>query len=194
MGIIDVFVMETNSVSETRQMVENIAGRWHGEVEKGCDFRLNFRTIFPHRYNPNPMFAAKARQEAFTCEGSEIFILTDNDMLPFNAEHIKIGIEAITDSPDFAILSAWPEPHWIDSIELPGRTAINNDHVLEAYSVGGFRFCRKIPELIAPLDDRKGYDGVFCRHLWDAHQKRVGYLKHSKAFHLGAHCTELWKD
>jgi hypothetical protein len=137
---------------------------------------------------------SEAGQAAFTEEGSDIFILTDDDMLPFTAEQVKSGIEEIEKRTDFAILSAWPEPHVMVPIELPGRQAVEDSEVMETYSCGGMRFCRKIPGLVAPELYVKGYDGVFCRHLWSEHGMRVGYLKNTRAFHLGAHCTTLWKD
>jgi hypothetical protein len=191
---IDVFVMGTPYNGELRSAIEFASNSWAFSVSKLIDIEFKFIPISPMRKPYGDRFPVGIRQEAFTCEGSEIFILTDSDMIPFSAEQVKMGINALKARPDFAILSAWPDPHDMISIDLPGRKAINDDEIMETYSVGGWRFCRKVPGLVAPEDSRKGYDGVFCRHLWDEHRMRVGYLKKSRAFHLGAHCTTLWKD
>ena len=102
-------------------------------------------------------------------------------MLPFTADQVEFGLKAIESFGGYAILSAWSEPAKFAKIDLPDRETQENESLLETYSVGGFRFCRKIPELVAPQELVKGYDGVFCRHLWKEHGYRVGYLKKSRA-------------
>lgn len=188
---VDLFVMDTDHCSAIRRKVEEVAAHWWSSIEQQLDIKFNLHHM-DRRGRTKLEFAYDARQEAFTCPGTDIFILTDNDMLPFSGEHIKAGLDSIRENFQFAILSAWPEPHTFVPIELPQRVAINDHELMETYSAGGFRFCRKVPGLEAPQKLVTGYDGVFCRHLWSEHGKRVGYLKGSRAFHLGAHCTTLW--
>lgn len=192
--IIDVFVMDTLKKSPTRSRVETVAAVWWCSATKDLPFRVNLTHIRPNESVNGYEFAINARQMVFTCPGSDLFILTDNDMLPFSADHVAKGVETIRNNPEFAILSAWPDPHDFRKIALQDREPIETDKILETYSCGGMRFCRKVPGLSAPGDQVKGYDGVFCRHLWSEHGMRVGYMKQSRAFHLGAHCTTLWVD
>ena len=186
--MIDFFIMETRPHNEYRDHIESVSNRWI----RGMGFRP---ILITPREKIDPLqFQIDARQQVFTSGGSEIFVLSDNDMLPFDEEHIQIGIQQITDNVEFAIISAWPDPHRIMCIDLPGRDAIENESLLESYAVGGLRFCRKVPGLKSPQVLKKGYDGVFCRHLWSEHGLRVGYSKVSRAFHLGANCTTLWTE
>jgi hypothetical protein len=201
MKTIDMFVMGSHGhlVDPDRGYIFAASQRWNSAIarelkELGIEIelvRMKSSPVFPCT---REQFPIRARQAVFTEEGSDIFILTDDDMLPFTAEQVKAGIEEIEKRTEFAILSAWPDPHTMISIGLPGREAVNDDEVMETYSCGGMRFCRKVPGLVAPESYVKGYDGVFCRHLWSEHGMRVGYLKNTRAFHLGAHCTTLWKD
>jgi len=185
--MIDYFVMEDYPNTIYRQDVHHVCNHWREATNP--ELNVNF---IDFNKDEQLQHAIDVRQRVFTCEGSDIFILTDSDMLPFTKEQVELGIETLKENPEFAILSAWPEPHWIDSIQLEGRQVVNNEDVQETYSCGGFRFCRKVPGLICPPDLVKGYDGRFCRHLWREHGMRVGYLKKVKAFHLGAHCSTLW--
>lgn len=185
--MIDYFSMPSFGPSPEREAIDEVAFDWSRSLN--LDVSL---VGIPPRAEGQLQFAIDIRQHCFTCEGSDIFILSDSDMLPFTKEQVELGIRTLEENPEFAILSAWPEPHWIDSIQLEGRQVINNDDIQETYSCGGFRFCRKVPGLTCPPDLVKGYDGRFCRHLWKEYGMRVGYLKKVKAFHLGAHCSTLW--
>lgn len=188
----DYFEMPSWNPSVQRVVLESAANDWVKSLGLDCS-SVEFKHVDNRKSGVGQLqYAINTRQHCFTCEGSEIFILSDSDMLPFTKEQVELGIQTIEDNPEFAILSAWPEPHWIDSIQLEGRQVVNNEDVQETYSCGGFRFCRKVPGLICPPDLVKGYDGRFCRHLWREHGMRVGYLKKVKAFHLGAHCSTLW--
>lgn len=191
---VDLFVMDTEHDDDVRTQIENIAAHWWHAIEKDLNVKVNLRHIKPEGESRGLQYAIDVRQTVFTCPGTEFFILTDNDMLPFTAKQVRIGLNTIDSLEDFAILSAWPDPAEFAKIDLPGRETLENNVLLETYSVGAFRFCRKIPELVAPQELVKGYDGVFCRHLWKEHGYRVGYLKKSRAFHLGNHCTTLWNQ
>jgi hypothetical protein len=187
----DYFIMPSWNPTVERTVLESATSDWLDSL----DLPANKINMPRSGWGISQLQAAiDIRQHCFTCPGSDIFILTDSDMLPFTKEQVELGIETITANPEFAILSAWPEPHWIDSIQLEGRQVINSDDIQETYSCGGMRFCRKVPGLVCPPDLVKGYDGRFCRHLWREHGMRVGYLKKVKAFHLGAHCSTLWGD
>lgn len=190
---IDLFIMENSSDNPERKSIELTTKYWWESIFKGSVFEFGVNHLPPCLFDSGKI-AQQMRQHAFMHSKSDFFILTDNDMLPYNAKQLDHGIKMLIQSPDFAILSAWPDPHDFACIELEGRWPINNEEILETYSCGGMRFCRKIPGLVAPVDPRKGYDGVFCRHLWSEHKMRVGYLKKSRAFHLGANCSTLWVD
>lgn len=200
---VDMFVMDyfpgSKALSEAwqeRGMIQKVAKRWLEHIAENClanGLRLNLQTIENEPFEDGLDFTVRARKHAFEMSSTGLFILSDNDMLPYTAESIQQGIEVLMTMPEFAILSAWPEPHSLKPIELPGRTAVNDEFVMEHYSCGGFRFCRKIDgELNMPEDRIPGYDGKFCRYLWDQHRMKVGYLKKCRAMHLGTHCTSLW--
>ena len=190
--MLDVFIIEGPRGNAIRRDIESVALHWWKSIIKDDPDYLNFRFIEMNEDEDPLDFAIRARQYAFTCSGSDVFILTDNDMLPFSMEDIKAGVDVITEYESFFQLSAMPKPHTIKLIRLDRYRQINNDHIMEHYSSGGLRFCHKVPELQAPLEKVKGYDGVFCRHLYDKHGMKCGYLKGSNAFHLGAHCSTLW--
>jgi hypothetical protein len=189
---VDMFVMDTDRSDAKREKIEHIAADWWINIEKDLGVDINLRHIKPKGKSRGLQYAIDVRQTVFTCPGSDIFILADNDMLPFSAKQVEGGLMMMDEMKDFAILSAWPDPADFAKIALPGRETIENDYLLETYSVGAFRFCRKIHDLKAPQELVKGYDGVFCRHLWREHGYRVGYLKKTRAFHLGNYCTTLW--
>tara|TARA_R110000851_G_scaffold251036_1_gene403526 strand:- start:313 stop:882 length:570 start_codon:yes stop_codon:yes gene_type:complete len=189
--MIDYFQMPSWNPSRERKEIESVAFDWCSGLELNLK---HFSLPLPDSGGSQLQHAIDMRQHVFTCPGSDIFILTDSDMLPFTKEQVDLGIKTITENPEFAILSAWPEPHWIDSIKLEGREVIKTADINETYSCGGMRFCRKVPGLVCPPDLVKGYDGRFCRHLWREHGMRVGYMPKVKAFHLGAHCSTLWGD
>jgi len=203
---VDLFVMDYFPAGKqlgtkwlNRGQIHNVAKNWLDATKDACladGLRLNIRTIENDEYETGLDFTVRARKEAFDTATTEVFILTDNDMLPYNSGHVKSGVNVLSERKDFAILSAWPSPHTIIPLkELPGRIPYNNDLVMEHYSCGGFRFCRKQDFPIEMPEIRvEGYDGHFCRSLWENYQLRVGYLKQAKAFHLGTHCTSLWGE
>lgn len=155
--------------------------------------RINLRMIENGREEDGLDFTVRARQFAFENSSSDLFVLSDNDIVPFNVQAVAVGLDQLERNEEFAILSAMPQPHTIKPMSrLDGRDPIINHHILEHYACGGFRFCRKMNNLIMPSDRIPGYDGKFCRYLWESHNMRVGYLKQSNAFHLGTHCTSLW--
>lgn len=155
--------------------------------------RLNVRMIENGRDEDGLDFAVRARKLAFEESNSDLFVLSDNDIVPFNAQAVSVGLDQLDQNDEFAILSAMPQPHTIKPMsKLDGRTPIVNHHILEHYACGGLRFCRRVNGLQMPDDRIPGYDGKFCRYLWSGHGKRVGYLKQANAFHLGTHCTSLW--
>lgn len=119
-----------------------------------------------------------------------IYILTDDDMLP-PSDIVVQGLTTMMRHPDFAILSAWPDPATINRWTPEGYRPYEDDEVMEHVSVGGLRFCRKGPLNEWPLADGSGYDMEQAQALRKAGY-RVGYMKHVRALHLGEGKTELW--
>lgn len=174
-----------------RGKIQKVADEWMGHIVADCQsrgIRVTRRPIRNQPFEDGLDFTVRARAHAFSCEGTEVFILADNDMLPFTADDIEEGLNVIDTREDFAILSSMPEPHTIRPIPL----AENSEQIMEHYACGGFRFCRKVRNLSMPEDRVPGYDGIFCRKLKHMYGRKCGYLKRSRAFHLGAHCTSLW--
>jgi len=121
-----------------------------------------------------------------------VYILTDDDMLPQGDAFVKRGLDVMAGHPDFAILSAWPEPATIHPWTSEGYTPYEDYEVMEHVSVGGLRFCRKGALTKWPSADGPGYDMEHCIAL-RATGHRVGYMKHVRALHLGEGKSELWK-
>lgn len=193
--IIDYFPSSKQLGAEwlERGKIQKVAAEWVQHIIADCQsrgIRLNKRPIRNQPFEDGLEFTVRARLDAFTGDGTDVFILADNDMLPFTADDVEEGINLIESRDDFAILSAMPEPHAIN----PAQLMENSERVLEHYACGGFRFCRKVRHLSMPPDRVPGYDGIFCRKLKHTYGKKCGYLKQSRAFHLGTHCTSLWNQ
>lgn len=177
-----------------RGRIQKTASAWRNSIVEQClanGVRITVKLIENEPFEDGLDFTVRARKHAFDNAETELFILSDNDMLPYDADVIENGLSQLEEHEDFAILSAMPSPHDIHCL----RGYILTEDILEHYACGGFRFCRKLEkELVMPECSGPGYDGIFCRYLKAEHGKSVGYLRRCKAFHLGAHCTTLWNN
>ena len=124
---IDMFVMDNENHGVMRSRIEHIAVDWWINIEKDLGIEINLRHIKPEGKSRGLQYAIDVRQTVFTCPGSDIFILADNDMLPFSAKQVEGGLMMMDEMKDFAILSAWPDPADFAKNALPGRETIEND-------------------------------------------------------------------
>lgn len=121
----------------------------------------------------------------------DVYILADDDCIPHN---IDKGIRALRSHPDFGILSLWPENANIVRWTPEGYEIQEDLEVMEHYSVGGIRICRKGAMLKGwPQQSGLGYDAEHCDAL-RASGWRVGYSQHSRMFHLGEGKSEVWSQ
>lgn len=125
-------------------------------------------------------------------QGGEFYVLADDDCLPVG-EVVERGFEILQRHPEYAILSLWPENESIVEWTPEGYVTANDAEVMEHVSVGGVRFCRKMPFTCwpgMPEGEYRGYDAVQCEAIRKA-GKRVGYFRDLKMVHLGKGSTTL---
>lgn len=116
--------------------------------------------------------------------GGKFYILADDDCLPLQPEVITVGLAVLKAHKQFSILSLWPQNANIVEWTPEGYQTKNDADVLEHVSVGGIRFCRKMPFSIWPPVTRAGYDAEHCQAIREAGY-RVGYFRNLKMNHLG---------
>ncbi len=159
--------------------------------------------LFWFESNGRGPFQIRRRIDAEEKSASDIYILTDDDMLPMSKTIISDGLALMAKYPEFGILSAFPasasiHPWMPEKYEWEAaaqrgmaRFPIVNDDVMEHVSVGGLRFCRKgivqkWPDFTGP-----GYDKEHCEAIRVAGY-RVGYMLNVKANHLGEGFSTTW--
>jgi hypothetical protein len=122
--------------------------------------------------------------------GSDIYILTDDDMQPVT--DWRIGVEAMIEHEDFAIISAFPANCTINRWTPEDYDTYEDLDVMEHHSVGGLRVMRRGSMVKGwPKQDGIGYDGIHCESLRES-GFRVGYAQHFRAIHLGEGCSDIW--
>lgn len=120
-------------------------------------------------------------------QGGEYYILTDDDCLPVG-DVVERGLGILGRHPEYAILSLLPENETIVEWTPEDYQTASDAEVVEHVSVGGVRFCRKMPFTAwpaMPSGEYCGYDAVQCEAIRKA-GKRVGYFRDLRMVHLGA--------
>lgn len=181
-----IYVPKMRTLSEERKKIEDVALAWMEKIAPG-----EITVIEQPPHLSDAAFNRKWRQYAFDSV-CETFVLADSDMICFDRKHLERGLELIESHREFAILSAYPEPCKINKWKPRDYRPHEDDECFEHYAVGGFRFCRSL-KISAPDHGVRDYDRYFCKELRD-HNRRVGYLKNVRAFHLGQHATAIWEE
>lgn len=190
---LEIFVPDTRTAVPLRRKIRDISRHWMNQVS---GWRVN---AIPHPEGmENLRFNRHWRIEANRLASNEIYVLADDDIVIWNTQHLANGLALMQKYPTFAILSAYPAPNviqeWRPKEEQVKRPTITNEDVMEHYECGGFRFVRKwtMPSAAPISDGVTAYDREFCRWL-RSKGYRVGYMRNVHAFHLGQHCSTLWK-
>lgn len=119
-----------------------------------------------------------------------IYILTDDDCEPITP--IDLGLKAINEHPEFAIVSAFPANCVIHRWTPADYEPFEDMSVMEHTSVGGIRIIRRgsmykgWPEQVG-----NGYDKEHCEQLRQCGY-RVGYSQHFRMVHHGEKNTTIW--
>lgn len=119
------------------------------------------------------------------------YVVADDDCIPEKG-WLEKAVNIMLWHPTFAILSLWPQNASIQRWTPEGYTPYEDHDVIEHYSVGQIRVCRKgiLREWPAMDVDSKAYDNIQCQAIRDAGY-RVGYFKNLKVTHLGEGKTTL---
>lgn len=147
--------------------------------------------LTPERIDTTPEHFQKLRRVwAEEKARGEYYIVTDDDCLVPGGDWIMEALSIMERHPDFAILSLWPENANIHRWTPEEYDPIEDPEVLEHFSVGGVRLCRKGILTSWPVLEGKAYDNVQCEAIRKAGY-RVGYFKSLKMLHLGEGRTTL---
>lgn len=124
--------------------------------------------------------------------GGEFYILSDDDCLPESRDVITVGLSVLKAHPWFSIVSLLPQNANIVEWTPEGYNVKSDADILEHVSVGGVRFCRKMPFTHWPdmPAHYRGYDAQHSQAIRDA-GFRVGYFRNLKMTHLGEGQTTL---
>lgn len=139
-----------------------------------------------------PDFQRTRRMDADKLAPTDIYVLTDDDMLPIGEDFIARGVALMQKYPGFGMLSALPTNAMIQFWNPENHKPLVNDEVMEHYSVGGLRFCRRGIVKKWPVQNGKGYDADHCAAIRDAGYS-VGYMRDVRANHLGEGFSTIWQ-
>lgn len=122
---------------------------------------------------------------------SDVYIVADDDcLLPpdFNLDEcVRIFKES-----GFSTLSLMPSNATIQPWTPENYTPVDTPDVMEHFSAGQVRFCRKgHMETWPPMEGGPGYDGIHGAQI-RKQGGRVGYFKNHKALHLGEGFSTIW--
>lgn len=138
-------------------------------------------------------FQKKRRMVADLWATNDIYVLTDDDCIPYDIEK---AVHALRNHPEFGIISLWPQNATINRWTPEGYEVYEDLEVTEHYSVGGIRVCSKgSMDRGWPEQTRSGYDEEHSCVLRTC-GKRVGYSQHARMEHLGEgeSTLELYRD
>lgn len=134
-------------------------------------------------------FQSKRRIMADRYSKRDVYIVADDDCIPYDIEK---AVHALRSHAEFAILSLWPSNAEINRWTPEDYEVVEDLDVMEHFSVGGIRVCRKGAMMKGwPPQMGKGYDTDHCEAL-RACGWRVGYSQHSRMFHAGEGKSTLW--
>lgn len=186
--VTEVFIPDCGSVDNLRDKIECISHDW---IERTSPFPI--RIIHKPADMTYLRFNRFWRREAMRRASDDCYLLIDSDIVAFTKKDFIRGLEILRTREDFAMLAAYPFPNTIADWKPTDCTPIKHDEIMEHYSCGGFRFCRKIEIEFPDSSKTRGYDSIYCKAIRESGMK-VGYLKNVNAFHIGQHCSHLWKS
>jgi len=161
--------------------------RWQEEYE-----HIRFEVISPLSIECAPEeFQRKRRMYAEAHADSSIYVLTDDDCLLGPESPLKTMTGLMKSYSGFDMLSLMPSNANIVPWTPEGYTAFLDDNVMEHYSVGGIRFCRKGAVKYWPEQTQKGYDWDHC-HAIREDGGLVGYARKVTMNHCGEGFSTVW--
>lgn len=126
-------------------------------------------------------FQKKRRMVADLWATNDIYVLTDDDCIPYDIEK---AVHALHAHPEFGIISLWPQNATIQLWTPESYQVLEDLEVTEHHDVGGVRICRKgSMQKGWPPQYRRGYDAEHCEAI-RASGYRVGYSQHARMMHL----------
>lgn len=152
---------------------------------------VNLRLLSPKKLGCSDSDFQKLRRAAADVLAKDaIYILTDDDVEPITP--IALGLQAMEAHPEFAIISAFPANCNISRWTPVDYEPFEDMSVMEHYSVGGIRICRRGAMFKGwPLQTGQGYDTEHCEQLRTCGY-RVGYSQHFRMTHHGEGKTTVW--
>ena len=119
---------------------------------------------------------------------SPIYIMAEDDVMPWGPDFVERGVAVLNRHPEFAVLS----PLLLPFPEKP--TMWEDDECYEGITSGGINFTRKgvMADMQVPeneLFDESSQAGWLKRHGW-----KTGWMKKVRALHLGAGHSTIWPD
>lgn len=152
---------------------------------------VNLRLLTPRKLGCSDIQFQKLRRAAADVLAKDpIYLLVDDDCEPITP--IDLGIRALEEHPDFAMVSAFPSNCAIHRWTPEGYEPFEDMSVMEHYSVGGIRIIRRGCMIKGwPEQTRAGYDSEHCEQLRNC-GFRVGYSQHFRMLHHGEGKTTVW--
>lgn len=183
--MLDVFFCTTidheSSYRELRRdMMKLCYDRWLEEKD------VNFHYLTPSLVECSVReFQRSRRIYADRHADSSIYVVADDDCF-ITPRLIPRMLELMNSRPQHGILAPLP----VGFIYPDGLS-----DVLHRESVGGVRFCRKLPEsFIWPETGGLGYDYAHCQALSHQLSLKFGYAIEVPLFHLGEGYSTVWKE
>ncbi len=180
----NVFVCHVPGSEQRAEWLQNVNSAWI--MVSGVSAVKTF-------YSSEPAtFQIDRRKWAEQSHEGQFYILADDDCLPLIAS-VDEALRILEAHPEFSILSLLPDNANIVDWTPEGYQTANDAEVMEHVSVGGVRFCRKMPFSAWPAmpdNGYRGYDAIHCQAIRDA-GFRVGYFRNLKMHHLGEGHTTL---
>jgi hypothetical protein len=173
------------SVNSRNGLTEKMYEHWLG-------LGVSIRPLSPRNFNcTNFDFQRLRRAYADAFAHNEIYLLVDDDVEAIT--DYQIGIKALEEHPEFAIISAFPSNCNISRWTPENYQVFEDLDVTEVNDVGGLRVIRRgCMKNGWPEQSRVGYDLEHCTALRKAGYK-VGYSNHFKCLHHGEHKSQLWR-
>lgn len=191
--MIDVFVCTCCNVGNFDQLRWHLAmaceNRWGMEEASGT---VKVKVIDPLMIGcDNKQFQGSRRVWADVHSDTDVYIMTDDDVMPLGLEFIKRGLKMMEDNPEYTILTARLLPETLDNInELSNSQGIiDHPHITS----GGLNFVRKGPvaEVLRPhmlqfFDDSK------ATYWLREKGYKIGVMRDVYANHIGTGVSTIW--
>lgn len=188
MNDIDVFVCSIENSDELRMgMAETCEARWQ-QVQG-----VRLIGIYDTMLHCSPLGFQRSRRIFADEEATgEVYIVADDDcLLPADFD-LDDCLRVFKAHPNFSTLSLLPSNANIMPWTPAGYIPEDTPDVMEHYSAGQVRFCRKgHMQVWPPMSGSPGYDAIHGEQI-RKQGGRVGYFKNFKALHLGEGFSQCW--